>query len=109
MDDFLRIWAQLIVTLTFVSSAAFCVTYHVIARWWENAFGRSLMIYQISMTLILGLSTVQTWTGFQHPALSSFGLAVFSVVPLALTWRLLVLIRAQRKAKESDDGTRLAE
>lgn len=106
MDSAIRLAGQILVLLTFLSSLGFVVTYHFLARWWETEFGRSLMIYQIAMTVILGLSAFQTFTGFHHSALTVFGLVVFAVVPLALTWRLLVLIRAQRRARRDDDGSR---
>ncbi len=86
---------------TFLASLTFCVVYHILTRWWNNAFGRSLMTYQLGMTFILGISAFQSLTGLGLNLASQIvGLTVFSVVPLALTWRLYVLITASRKAKQ---------
>lgn len=100
MGEAVLIIYRFLIPLTFLASGAFVITYHVLARWWETSFGKSLMTYQLCMTIILGLSTVQTLTGIDHPALSIFGLVVFAVVPWALIWRVVVLIRAQRKASK---------
>lgn len=92
-----------LVIYTFLISLAFCIAYHFAARWWETEFGKSLMIYQIAMTGVLGLTLPRLLLGGDTPFFQYVRLAVFSVVPLALTWRLLVLIKVQRRARR--DGT----
>lgn len=99
ISDALIIW-------TFLASAGFVILYHVTAKWWGNAFGKSLMTYQIAMTMVLGLSIVRIILGgTEHPIFMYLRLAVFAVVPLALTWRIVVLVRLQRKEKGRDDGS----
>ena len=96
--DALIIW-------TFLASAGFVILYHLKATWWGSDFGKSLMTYQLAMTLVLGLSIVRiVLGGSEHPAFVYFRLAVFVVVPLALTWRIVVLVRLQRRKKNDDDS-----
>lgn len=87
-----------LVIYTFMISLAFCVAYHFAARWWETEFGRSLMIYQVAMTLVLGLTLPRLLVGGDNLIFQYVRIAVFAVVPLALTWRLIVLIKVQRRA-----------
>lgn len=103
MNETLNTLFRVLIWATFILSIIWVIAYHVTARWWETDFGRSLMIYQVSMSIILGTTGVQTLYQIEHLAFSIFVLAVFAVVPLALAWRLLVLIRVQRRAGHDDD------
>lgn len=98
VGDVLIIW-------TFLASAGFVILYHVTAKWWNTDFGKSLMTYQLAMTLVLGLSIVRIVLGSsEHPLFAWIRLGVFVVVPLALTWRIIVLVRLQRQKKGRDDA-----
>jgi len=99
-DALLRTVGDVLVIWTFVASLAFVVSYHITARWWESAFGKSLMIYQIAMTLVLGLTIPRIIIGVDHIAFATLRFIVFAVVPLALTWRISVLIRVQHKSRK---------
>lgn len=104
-DQLLRHAGDVLVVWTFVVSFAFVVIYHLRAAWWESSFGKSLMTYQVAMTTVLGLSIVRlVLGGSEHPFFAWLRLGVFVVVPLALTWRIIVLVRLQRRRK-NDDGS----
>lgn len=95
-DVLLRHIGDILVIITFVTSLAFVIVYHLSARWWENDFGKSLMTYQVTMTIVLGLSISRiVLGGSEHPLFGWLRFGVFAVVPLALTWRIAVLIRLQ--------------
>jgi cytochrome bd-type quinol oxidase subunit 2 len=93
----------ILVIADFIASLAFCVTYHVLARWWKTEFGKSLMIYQILMTLTLGLAIPRIIFGISSSIFEWARLIVFAVLPIAVVWRMVIMIKAQRKASEHDE------
>lgn len=102
-DEVLRQIGNVLIIYTFVASIGFCVAYHFMARWWETSFGMSLMIYQISMSAVLGLSTLRLITD-NGEGWAMIRLLVFIGVPVALTWRLAVLIKLQRDKRRERRG-----
>lgn len=93
----------ILVIADFIASLAFCITYHVLARWWETEFGKSLMIYQILMTLTLGLVIPRLVFGTTSNVFEWTRIVIFGILPFAVTWRLVVMIKAQRKVAHDDD------
>lgn len=81
---------------TFLTSLVFVILYNRFARWRETSFGRSLMTYQICMTVLLGDALVQSHTGAKSLGFQIAGMLIYSGVPCALIWRIVVLIRLQR-------------
>lgn len=95
----LSVVGDVLVIWTFLASLAFVIVYHIRAAWWDNDFGRSLMTYQIAMTVVLGLALPRIFWGGDHLVFQILRVVVFTAVPVALTWRLVVLIRVQRRKK----------
>lgn len=93
-DSVIMMISKVEVVSTAVVSALFCVAYHFLSRWWKSEFGRTLMVYQLGMTGVLGLSTLQLLIG-PHMWITYVGLLVFAVVPIGLAGRLWVLIKAR--------------
>lgn len=98
MDDPSQVIGNVLIVYTFLISLAFCVSYQLYAKWTATDFGRSLMLYQIAMTLILGFVAIRVIGIDTGPVIR---LTVFAVVPLALTWRLIVLIKIQRLSRRA--------
>ena len=95
------IW-NILITWTFLMSLAFVIYYHIVANWRINAFGRSLMVYQVAMTAVLGFTTYESLFRKATPVpVQIFEMSVLAVVPFALTWRLVVLIRTRREINGS--------
>jgi len=92
-----------LVIVTFLVSLAFCVVYHLKARWWENEFGKSLMTYQLAITGVLGLAIPRIFMGSDNIVYMILRIFVFTCVPVALAWRLSVLIKVQsRRARKEN-------
>jgi len=99
--------------LTWIGNAALCwaaavgvasVIVFSRVRWWSTAIGTHLMAYQsvIAAVLVLGvirLALGDTWW------FSLLRLIVFLCVPIVMTQRLVLLIRAQRRALRTDERT----
>lgn len=100
-DSTIMLISKIEVMATAVVSALFCVIYHFMSKWWQSEFGRTLMVYQLGMTGVLGLSMTQIIIG-PHMWITYVGLAVFAVVPIALAGRLWVLIDARRPHESTD-------
>jgi uncharacterized membrane-anchored protein len=95
---------NVLVLYTFFVSLAFVVVYQLTARWWESSIGRSLMTYQIAMTLIMGVTAVTSIFDMQtNPTVQAIMLFIFSAVPVALTWRLIALVKVQRTMRNRED------
>lgn len=87
--------------ITFLLALAYAVVYHFTSRWWESEFGRSLMSLKIAIAAVTGLAVPRILWGLNSPAYTLLRLVVFIAVPVALAWRLVVLIKLQRKGDDS--------
>ncbi|MFI7042601.1 hypothetical protein ACIBI0_38490 [Microbispora rosea] len=98
MTDNLTTLATVLVVADFVTSLAFCVAYHLVARWWHHPFGTSLMIYQGLMTVVMGFTAWRFLTRADFPLVANIArTVVFAALPIALIWRTVVMIRVQRR------------
>lgn len=84
-----------LVVLSAVLAWAFCVGYHVSARWWESEAGRHLMSFTASLAAVLTLWAVGALTPTKGLWWDVLRLVAFTGVPLSLAWRLSLLWRRQ--------------
>jgi hypothetical protein len=86
-----------LVVLTAVLAWAFCVLYHFLAPWWRSTMGRNVMTYGLVVAAVLSLSVVRLAFGaaVDTPWFSVLRLVVFAGVPLAIGWRIAILVRLQ--------------
>jgi hypothetical protein len=80
-----------------ITSALFCLSYHLVAKWWNHPFGVSLMIYQILMTAVMALSVPRYLFGYAPEWVSVVRTVVYAIIPLTLVWRTVVMIKVQRR------------
>lgn len=100
MDDFSMALGNGLLILTFVLATAYAILYHFTARWWESEFGRSLMSLKIAIAAVTGLGVPRIIWGLNSPFYTMIRLIVFIAVPVTLAWRLVVLIKLQRRGKD---------
>jgi hypothetical protein len=94
--------ATVLLLADFITSLIFCITYHVTASWWKHPFGVSLMLYQLLMTAVMGFTAWRVMTGTPLPLpVGAVRLVLFAVIPVTLAWRTVVMIRVQRREKET--------
>lgn len=83
------VWAALAATAS--------VVVHARVPWWKSTMGRHLMAYMAVMALVLDLGIIRLIFGdswwFQL-----IRLVTFIGVPIVMTWRLVLQIKAQRAA-----------
>lgn len=84
------------------------VVVHSRVDWRDSIMGRHLMAYMSVVAAVLVLSCIRIWTGDAW-WFALLRLLVFLGVPLVMTQRLILQIRAQRAARGNDDGRRPAD
>lgn len=79
-----------------VGSTAFVVTYHVLARWWESAVGRNVMLLMGSLAAVFDLWLLNRLLDRPEWMLWVFGV-LLAIIGSAVWWRLYLLVKAQRR------------
>lgn len=95
----LRVVGDALVVSAAVLAVAFCVLYHLVAPWWRSELGRHIMTYSAVVAAVLTLSVVRMIGGasLDTPWFGVLRLVVFGGVPAALLWRIVILLRIQRR------------
>jgi|GEM_PF-4886576 len=83
----LVIWAALVGTLS--------VIVHMRVRWWETEMGQHVMAYMATIAVVLDLAVVRLVFG-DSDAFQVLRLIVFVGIPISMTWRLWLQIKARR-------------
>lgn len=91
-----------------VLANAFCVLYHLRQPWWTTHVGQHIMTYSGVVAAVLDLSAVRilAGAGLDVEWFRALRLIVFTGVPIAVGWRILILMRvprgrpARRKSRE---------
>jgi hypothetical protein len=101
--------AQLVADLTsdvvmaaFAASVLFIVTYTALAPWWRSQIGRSLIVLDTGLALVLAPSVLHRLLGVTLT--TSLGFAWYYLASLALVagstlWRTWIVARVQWKAR----------
>ena len=74
------------------------VAVHARAPWWRSEVGRHLMAYMVVIALVLTLALVRAVLG-DSDWFNGIRLVTFVLVPVVMTWRLSLQIRARRLAR----------
>ena len=72
------------------------VAVHTQAPWRKSVMGRHLMVYFIITTVILVLSAIKSFLSVDPEWFSTLRLLVFILLPIAMTHRLILQIKAHR-------------
>lgn len=87
------------ILLVWVLLTVFIVVFHALARWWESATGRNVMLLSFSMWLILAVSYAPValgpdWLLRPYARIVAFGLLAWAIID-----RTLIVIVEQRKKR----------
>lgn len=91
-----------LVGLTTILAVAFLVTYHVQTRgdWRRSQMGRHLFVFTACIGLVTGMWSIAFAASLAGVELGDwYGwslVGVFASIPVALAWRLHLLLQAQR-------------
>jgi len=88
-----------LVIITTALAWLFCVLYHFMAPWWRSEMGRNIMTYGLVVAVVLSLSVVRIVSDavVETPWFSVLRLITFAGVPVAIGWRIAILLRVQRQ------------
>lgn len=80
------------------AAALFVAVYTMMAPWWRNPLGRTMVALDGAIVLTLGPHMLRLWFGVSEMSAgyAYFELCAFLVVPLAISWRIWVLVRIHR-------------
>jgi hypothetical protein len=80
------------------AAALFIAVYTALAPWWRNPLGRTMVALDGAIVLTLGPHMLRLWFGLNEAsaAYAWFELGAFLIVPLAILWRVWVLVRIHR-------------
>lgn len=98
---------QLIANCLLISAAVVCtasVVLHLRVTWWRSEMGRHLLAYMGVMALTLDLGVVRIFFG-DSSWFQLVRLIVFVGVPLVMTQRLWLQIKAQRESSAEEATT----
>jgi hypothetical protein len=88
----IRLVGSALIVGTGVLAWLFVVLYHVRQPWWRSAMGQHIMTYSVVVTAVLTLSAIGILIG--RPAwFEVLRLVVFCGVPVAIGWRIVILLR----------------
>ena len=76
-----------------VTIGAFIAVYTRYARWWRNAIGRTIVIKDVALILVLLPSILSIFFSFNRLTSNIaawFDVASFSAIPVIMCWRILV-------------------
>lgn len=76
--------------------AVLSVVLHARVPWWRSEMGRHLMIYMAAMAIVLTLSCIRVDISGDTWWFALLRLATFTAVPIAMTQRAWLQIKAQR-------------
>lgn len=102
-------WAEagVVMFLAFTAvSVLFLVLYTVLSPWWKTPTGRNIMTL---MAALAGAGVYFSWAYFNGgtpPAYYPVRFGIFTVLFLAVTWRVVLFVRAQvlcRRASRSEE------
>lgn len=83
----LFVWAAVVATAS--------VVVHARVSWWRSEMGRHLMAYMGAMAIVLDLGVIRLLAGDSF-AFQLVRLVTFISVPIVMTWRLWLQVKAQR-------------
>lgn len=90
-----------------VTIAAFVGYYTMIARWWKSPIGRTIVAKDLALILVLLPSVLSIFFSFNRltsQVAAWFDVGSFSLVPVIMTWRVLVWHRLDRLGRLPRNG-----
>lgn len=84
---------------TAVLSWTAVVLHHLLARWWENEFGRHTFAFELVVAVVSGLWALRLLIP-EGDWFQAVRLAAFAGVPVVVAWRIRILIISWRRTRK---------
>jgi hypothetical protein len=85
--------------------AVLSVVLHLLTPWWRSEMGRHLTIKAAVFALVLVLGVVRVIIG-DSPVFQILRTCVFALVPVVLTWRVWLQLKARRLNQQQEKRLR---
>jgi hypothetical protein len=106
-DHLMILLYQFVLIIDIASIAAFIITYTKLAPWWKNPIGRTIVVKDLLLILILAPSVLSLFFSFNrltsHVASWIDLILLGSLAPVML-WRIAVWERIHREKSDADQG-----
>lgn len=109
-DQFILLAFKIVEVASLVTIVAFVAYYSKVAAWWSNPVGRTIVIKDLALILVLVPSILSIF--FQFNRLTSHiaawsDVASFGAIPVIMVWRIFVWRRIHKAGQLSgnDGGT----
>jgi hypothetical protein len=107
-DQALILAFKVVEVASVVTIVAFVACYSRWARWWANTIGRTIVYKDIALILVLLpsiLSIFIDFSRFTSRIAGWFDLCAFALVPVIMTWRIVVFRKIHRDGKDTQRET----
>lgn len=101
-DQIILLLFKVVLIAGMTSIAAFVVQYTLLAPWWRDQLGRTLVIKDILLTLVLVPSVLALFFRFGRASghiAAWFDIAVFGAITPVMIWRMLVWRKVSRQGR----------
>jgi hypothetical protein len=108
-DDTLILAFKVVEVASVVTIAAFIAYYTKAAKWWANPIGRTIVLKDLALILVMLpsiLSIFMKFNRFTSHVAGWFDVGAFALVPVIMVWRVIVFRKIHRAGLlEHDDET----
>jgi hypothetical protein len=105
-DQVIDLAFKVVEVASLVTIVAFVAYYSRLANWWANPIGRTIVIKDLALILVLIPSILSIFINFNrltsHIA-AWFDIASFGAIPVIMVWRIVVWHRIHKAGKLGDE------
>ena len=107
-DQVIDLAFKVVEVASLVTIVAFVAYYTRVAAWWSNPIGRTIVIKDVALVLVLVPSILSIFVDFNrltsHIA-AWFDVGSFALVPLIMCWRIVVFRKIHRDGKPGEGAS----
>lgn len=92
---------NVLLVLGAIPATSAAVLYGFGVTWWRSSWGRHVVVYMASLALVFDLGVIRLLGG-ERPGFPALRVAAFSLVVVALWWRLFVVVQAYLEGPPDD-------
>lgn len=96
---------MVLLSITGVAATAFPFLYTWISPWWKTAWGRALVVSDVSLALLVDLALLSYW--FDWSLSQHLITAVYALIALAAVLRVVALLSTRRVRNTPEPDTLL--
>lgn len=103
MADLFQVAGSILIAVSAVLSVTAVVLHQLLARWWRTEAGRHTFTYEAVLALSLTLWAIRLAVP-EGDWFLLVRLAAFALVPVALAWRIRIIVQMWRRSRRERRG-----